>query len=74
MDGSQKFGFGVMIETQDGPCGRRAGTFSWGGIFNTYFWADPRADLAAVLLMQTSPFADPRSLALLESFERGVYS
>lgn len=74
MDGSQRFGFGVLIETRDGAAGRSAGTFSWGGIFNTYFWVDPRADLAVVLLMQTSPFADPQSMALLESFERGVYS
>jgi CubicO group peptidase (beta-lactamase class C family) len=74
MDGSQRFGFGVLIETRDRATGRAAGTFSWGGIFNTYFWVDPRADLAAVLLMQTSPFADPESVALLESFEHAVYS
>jgi CubicO group peptidase (beta-lactamase class C family) len=74
MDGSQRFGFGVLIETSDRATGRSAGTFSWGGIFNTYFWVDPSADLAAVLLMQTSPFADPQSVALLENFERGVYS
>ena len=74
MDGSQRFGFGLLIETRDRPTGRRAGTFSWGGIFNTYFWADPRSDLAAVLLMQTAPFADPESIAFLESFERSVYS
>jgi CubicO group peptidase (beta-lactamase class C family) len=74
MDGSQRFGFGVLIETRARPTGRSAGTFSWGGIFNTYFWVDPRADVAAVLLMQTSPFADPESVALLESFERSVYS
>jgi CubicO group peptidase (beta-lactamase class C family) len=74
MDGSQRFGFGVLIETRDRPAGRAAGTFSWGGVFNTYFWVDPRADVGAVLLMQTSPFADPDSVALLESFERAVYS
>jgi CubicO group peptidase (beta-lactamase class C family) len=74
MDGTQRFGFGVLIETRDRAAGRSAGAFSWGGILNTYFWVDPRADLAAVLLMQTSPFADPQSMALLESFERSVYS
>lgn len=74
MDGSQRFGFGVLIETLDRPTGRAAGTFSWGGILNTYFWVDPRAELATVLLMQTSPFADPQSVALNQSFERSVYS
>jgi CubicO group peptidase (beta-lactamase class C family) len=74
MDGSQKFGFGVMIETRGQPTGRSAGTFSWGGVFNTYFWVDPHADLAAVLFMQTSPFADPMSVNFLGRFERAVYS
>ena len=41
MDGTQKFGLGVMLETRDQPTGRAAGSYSWAGIFNTYFWVDP---------------------------------
>lgn len=73
MDGSQKFGFGVAIETRDRPGGRSAGSYGWGGIYNTYFWVDPAAALAAVLLLQVSPFADPQCVELLARFERGVY-
>jgi CubicO group peptidase (beta-lactamase class C family) len=73
MDGTQKFGFGVMIETRAKPGGRAAGTFSWAGIFNTYFWADPKNDLAAVLMLQIAPFASRASVALLQEFEEAVY-
>lgn len=73
MDGSQKFGLGVMVETRDRPDGRRAGSFGWGGIANTWFWADPQTEIAAVLFMQMSPFSDPACVNLLDSFERLVY-
>lgn len=74
MDGSQQFGFGFMIETRDRASGRSAGTLSWAGIANTYFWLDPRAGIAAVLLMQTTPFSDPVCIELLGRFERAVYN
>ena len=73
MDGSQKFGFGVMIETRDQPTGRAAGSYSWGGIYNTYFWVDPSADLAGVLLAQTTPFADAAVYGAYERFEKAAY-
>lgn len=74
MDGTQKFGFGVMVETADRPSGRAAGSYGWGGILNTYFWADPKAGIAAVLMMQLKPFCDPGCIALYEAFERAVYA
>ena len=74
MDGTQKFGFGAMLETRDQATGRHAGSLSWGGILNTYFWLDPDADLAAVLFMQVSPFADADCIALYREFEAAVYA
>jgi methyl acetate hydrolase len=73
MDGSQKFGFGVLVETHDRPSRRAAGSYGWGGIFNTYFWVDPAADLAAVICMQMSPFCTPACLAVYDAFERALY-
>ena len=32
MDGSQRFGFGVMIETRQHPGKREVGAYGWGGI------------------------------------------
>jgi CubicO group peptidase (beta-lactamase class C family) len=52
--------------------GRRPGALNWAGIFNTYFWVDPEAGKAGVLLTQLMPFGDPDVLALLRALERGV--
>jgi len=68
-----KWGLGFLINTEAGPNGRSAGSLAWAGLVNTYFWADPAAGIAGVLLTQSMPFADPKVLALLGAFERGVY-
>jgi CubicO group peptidase (beta-lactamase class C family) len=73
MDGSQKFGFNVLVETRARPSGRAAGSYGWAGIFNTYFWVDPAADLAAVICMQMSPFCAPACLELRDAFEVALY-
>jgi methyl acetate hydrolase len=74
MDGSQQFGLGVMVETRARAGGRSAGSFAWGGICNTWFWADREAGIAAVLFMQMSPFSDPACVRLLHRFEQLVYA
>jgi len=73
MDGTQKFGFNVLVETHARPSGRGAGSYGWGGIFNTYFWVDPAAELAGVVCMQMSPFCAPACLAVRDAFEAAVY-
>jgi methyl acetate hydrolase len=72
-DGRDKWGLGFMI-TADAVAGKRsAGSLGWGGIDNTYFWIDRTRGISGVILMQFLPFADPRALALYDTFERGVY-
>jgi CubicO group peptidase (beta-lactamase class C family) len=72
-DGRDKWGIGFMV-TADGKPGRRsAGSLSWGGINNTYFWVDPVRGIAGVIMMQYLPFADSRALAVYDTFEREVY-
>ena len=68
-----RWGLGGMINLQQGPNGRSAGTLSWGGIYNSYFWLDPARRLSGVIMTQILPFADARALALYGAFERGVY-
>jgi CubicO group peptidase (beta-lactamase class C family) len=73
-DGRDKWGIGFMI-TADGKPGRRsAGSLSWGGINNTYFWVDPVRGVAGVILMHYLPFVDSKALAVYEAFEREVYA
>ena len=73
MDGSQKFGFGVLIETRGKPNGRAAGCYGWAGIYNTYFWVDPTTQIGAVVFMQMSPFSAPVCIELCDRFEISVY-
>ena len=68
-----QWGLGWMITPQPGPNGRSAGSLTWGGIFNSYYWVDPTKQVAGVILTQFLPFADPRALALGGAFERAVY-
>jgi methyl acetate hydrolase len=71
---SLKWGFGHMINTQAGPDGRSAGSLTWGGLFNTYYWIDPKRRVAAVFMTQVLPFADDRALRVYRQFERGIYA
>jgi methyl acetate hydrolase len=68
-----RWGLGYMLNLQAGPNGRSAGTVSWGGIFNTYYWLDPSKRVTGLIMTQILPFADPRALKLYGQFERGVY-
>ena len=72
-DGRDKWGLGFLITADAVPGKRSAGSLSWGGINNTYFWVDHARGVAGVILMQFLPFADRRALALYDAFERGVY-
>jgi methyl acetate hydrolase len=69
-----RWGLGSMINMQAGPNGRSAGTLSWGGIYNSYFWLDPARRIAGLIMTQILPFADPAALALYGRFERGIYA
>ena len=70
----KKWGLGFMISTAPVPGGRSPGSLAWAGLGNTYFWIDPARGIAGVILMQLIPFADPKALALLDSFEKAVYA
>ena len=74
LERSSRWGLANMINTEPGPNGRSAGSLSWGGIFNTYYWIDPAKRVAAVILTQILPFADARALALYGAYERAVYA
>jgi methyl acetate hydrolase len=71
---SKKWGLSFLINTQDAPSGRSAGSLAWAGINNTYFWLDPNKRVAGVLMTQILPFADPTVLGLLDRFEAAVYA
>ena len=70
---SLKWGLAYMINVAPGPNGRSPGSLTWAGLYNTYFWLDPKRRVAGTIMTQILPFADTRALALYGRFERGVY-
>jgi methyl acetate hydrolase len=70
---SLKWGLGYMINMQPGPNGRSAGSLTWAGIFNTYYWIDPTKRIAGVYMTQILPFADATAVKLYGQFENGLY-
>jgi CubicO group peptidase (beta-lactamase class C family) len=69
-----KWGLSFDINTQPGPNGRAAGSISWAGLLNCYFWLDPIRQVTGALFTQNLPFYDERVVALYGAFERSLYA
>ncbi|MBZ9765344.1 beta-lactamase family protein [Mesorhizobium sp. CA6] len=69
-----KWGLSFDINTQPGPNGRSAGSISWAGLLNCYFWLDPVKHVTGALFTQILPFYDERVVALYGAFERELYA
>ena len=67
-----RWGLGHMINAGPVRDGRSAGSLTWAGLFNTYYWIDPGLRIAGVIMMQILPFADPLALKTYRQFERGI--
>jgi methyl acetate hydrolase len=52
---------------------RSAGSISWAGLLNRYFWLDPVKHVTGALFTKILPFYDDRIVALYGAFERGLY-
>jgi CubicO group peptidase (beta-lactamase class C family) len=68
-----KWGLAGMINTEPTGGGRSAGSWAWGGLYNTYFWLDPTRRVTGLILTQVLPFWDGPVLDALAEFERAVY-
>lgn len=69
----QKWGLSFLINTQDSPEGRPAGSLSWAGLSNCYYWIDPKTQISGAIYTQILPFFDPKAVALFREFESTVY-
>jgi CubicO group peptidase (beta-lactamase class C family) len=67
-----RWGLGHMINIDPVPGGRKAGSLTWAGLLNTYYWIDPRMQIAGVIMMQILPFADREALKAYRQFEHGI--
>jgi len=69
-----RWGLGYMLTLDPGPNGRSAGSLTWAGLFNTYYWLDPVTRVTGLIMTQILPFADVPTVALYGQFERAIYT
>ena len=72
-DIEKRWGYGLLINKEPIPKKRNAGSGSWAGVLNTYFWIDPKSDVAGVFLAQMLPCYSPNLLNAFASFEELAY-
>jgi len=62
-----------MVNDEDAPTGRPAGSLAWAGLANLYFWIDRQNGVGGFWATQILPFADPASVDGYLDFEAAVY-
>ncbi len=62
-----------MINDEDAPTGRPAGSLAWAGLANLYYWIDRKNGIGGFWATQILPFADPVSVGGYLEFETAVY-
>jgi methyl acetate hydrolase len=70
----KRWGLSFLLNTEDIPGGRGAGSMTWAGVHNTSFWIDPKRGLTAVLMMQILPSGDPQVVETQERYEQALYA
>jgi methyl acetate hydrolase len=69
-----KFGLGLLLNTEDVPGMRAAGSGAWAGLFNTHFWVDRTTGITGAIFSQTLPFVEPPVFGVYADFERALYA
>jgi CubicO group peptidase (beta-lactamase class C family) len=70
----QTWGLGLQVALEDMPGMRPAGTGSWAGIYNSYYWIDRKTGVAATFFTQVLPFFDVGVVPALLGVEQAVYA
>jgi methyl acetate hydrolase len=69
-----KFGLGLLVNEQQQPGMRAAGSGAWAGLFNTHFWVDPTTRVTGSIFSQTLPFIEAPVLQMYVDFEQALYA
>ena len=73
-DVEKSWGLTFQIHEGAGETGCPAGTLSWAGLANSYFWIDRTNGIGGCYLSQILPFADQGSIDLFYDLQRTVYN
>jgi CubicO group peptidase (beta-lactamase class C family) len=69
-----KWGLGLLLNREQQPGMRAAGSGAWAGLMNTHFWVDPASGVTGAVYTQTLPFVEPRVFQVYVDFERALYA
>ena len=70
---SKSWGLTFMVNDEDAPTGRPAGSIGWAGLGNLYYWVDRKNGVAGFWASQLFPFMDPTALDGFLAFETAFY-
>jgi hypothetical protein len=70
-----KWGYELLLNTQDLPGRRRAGTGAWAVLFNTHFFIDRSTGICASIYTNSLPFITrDQAWQLYGDFEEALYA
>jgi methyl acetate hydrolase len=69
-----KWGYGLLLNTEDVPGARRAGSGAWAGLLNTHFWVDRTTGITGAIYTQFLPFVTEPALRMYQGFETALYA
>jgi methyl acetate hydrolase len=70
---SKSWALTFMINEEEAPTGRPAGSLAWAGLPNLFYWIDRKNGIGGFWATQIFPFADPTSVGGYLDFETAVY-
>ena len=69
-----RYGLAGVLNPEAVRGGRSANSMMWAGITNCYYWVDPTAKAAGVLMSQVMPFGDEGIFDVFRAMESMVYA
>jgi CubicO group peptidase (beta-lactamase class C family) len=70
----QGWGCGLSLFLEDIPGMRRAGSGSWAGLMNSFYWIDRTSGVTAAIFTQILPFFDEQVIQTALGVEAAVYA
>lgn len=69
-----KWGYGLLLNAEDIPGRRRAGSGAWAGLLNTHFWVDRTTGISGGIYTQSLPFVTREAIKMYNDFEEALYA
>ena len=70
---SKSWAYTFMVNDEEAPTGRPAGSLMWAGLANTFYWIDRKNGVGGYWASQILPFQDVASYPGFVDFEAAVY-